>query len=306
MQKEQFISLLMSPFPANEDAVKQVKEITREFPFFQSAHLLYAKLLKETGSIHFDSQLKVSAVYSANRKQLFHLIEKTFPEKVLESVGENETEAHPIVEEIKEQPVIPVAEFKKDVEYKIEDHFTPLYIKEETVIETKQPVEEIIPVAEPAKEVVEETKPDFTGHINETHSFLQWLTYGKTMVPKTTEVIKTVDTKDISSENISSVESNREEVVKEETVIPANEIIERFIKEEPRISPAKASFYSPVNMARKSVEENDELVSPTLAQIYLAQGNKPKAVETYEKLILLYPEKSAFFATQIEKIKKSS
>ena len=79
--------------------------------------------------------------------------------------------------------------------------------------------------------------------------------------------------------------------------------MEKFIKEEPRISPANATFYSPVNMARKSVEDHDDLVSPTLAQIYLAQGNPKKAIETYEKLILLYPEKSAFFAAQIETIK---
>ena len=45
-------------------------------------------------------------------------------------------------------------------------------------------------------------------------------------------------------------------------------------------------------------------VSETLAKIFEAQGNYPKAIFTYEQLILRIPEKKTFFANQIEKIKQ--
>ena len=46
-----------------------------------------------------------------------------------------------------------------------------------------------------------------------------------------------------------------------------------------------------------------EFVTETLAQIYASQGYFSQAKEIYEKLILAYPEKSAYFAALIEKLK---
>jgi len=79
-------------------------------------------------------------------------------------------------------------------------------------------------------------------------------------------------------------------------------IIEQFIQQEPRITPMKA-YNNPVNMARKSVQESDELITETLAAIYAQQGNFEKAISFYEKLSLKIPEKSAYFAALIKDLK---
>jgi len=83
-------------------------------------------------------------------------------------------------------------------------------------------------------------------------------------------------------------------------------ILDRFLRENPVITRPKAEFYSPINMARQSAEENEEMVSETLAQIYVRQGLYKKAIHTYEKLELLYPEKKPYFAALIEQIRTSN
>ncbi|WP_373551453.1 hypothetical protein [Haliscomenobacter sp.] len=57
--------------------------------------------------------------------------------------------------------------------------------------------------------------------------------------------------------------------------------------------------------AWKSIVDGDSMASETWAQLLVAQKQYHKAIEVYERLMLLIPEKSSFFAAQIESIKKS-
>ncbi len=79
-------------------------------------------------------------------------------------------------------------------------------------------------------------------------------------------------------------------------------LIDKFIATEPRIVPSKTEFYSPAKQAQKSLIEHEDLVSETLARIYRLQGAFLKARSAYQKLILLHPEKKAYFAALIEEI----
>jgi tetratricopeptide (TPR) repeat protein len=72
---------------------------------------------------------------------------------------------------------------------------------------------------------------------------------------------------------------------------------------ERKISNEKKNFYSSSVAAKKSIKENNEMNTETLAEIYLKQGNYPRAIEIYEHLMLSNPEKKLFFASRINYIK---
>ena len=70
-----------------------------------------------------------------------------------------------------------------------------------------------------------------------------------------------------------------------------------------KISTEKKNFYSAANAAKNSLKDNREMNTETLAEIYVKQGNYPKAIEIYEQLMLSNPEKKLFFASRIKYIK---
>lgn len=65
---------------------------------------------------------------------------------------------------------------------------------------------------------------------------------------------------------------------------------------------AKARQEKPVVETAAPSEKEFDLYTETLAGIYLEQGYPEQAKSIYSKLILAYPEKSAYFATLIQKI----
>ena len=81
-------------------------------------------------------------------------------------------------------------------------------------------------------------------------------------------------------------------------------IIEKFIKEEPRITKNAKPVNEKTDMASSSSKMRDDVISESLAKIFTKQGKFQKAIDIYKKLIWKFPQKKALFAAQIEKLKK--
>lgn len=52
--------------------------------------------------------------------------------------------------------------------------------------------------------------------------------------------------------------------------------------------------------------KDDKIITETMAEVWAKQGDKAKAIEVYQKLSLLDPAKSTYFASRIENLKKSN
>ncbi len=61
-----------------------------------------------------------------------------------------------------------------------------------------------------------------------------------------------------------------------------------------------------IAFAEQSLIHNEQISSETLAQLLEEHGRKDRAIHIYEKLMLHIPEKSLYFATEIERLKKST
>ena len=79
-------------------------------------------------------------------------------------------------------------------------------------------------------------------------------------------------------------------------------LIDAFISNKPKLKPLD-KHSKLINIAEDSVFETEDLMTETLARIYVEQKNYDKAIQSYRILSLKYPEKSSLFADQIQAIK---
>src|SRR5438105_13675125 len=97
MKLEQFIELVKSPSRMSEADIPSIEKILNEYPYFQTAHLLYAKALHNSDHINYRNTLKRTAVVAGNRTVLYRLIqlpnEKAKTEPVKEEVVKTIVEA---------------------------------------------------------------------------------------------------------------------------------------------------------------------------------------------------------------------
>lgn len=89
--------------------------------------------------------------------------------------------------------------------------------------------------------------------------------------------------------------------LREET---AEDRIERFLREGDYRIVARQEEVTEEIRTEAELDEEDDVVSEELAEIYLAQGLCAEAAAIYRKLSLRNPEKSVYFAELIRKIEE--
>lgn len=79
MHNDQLIELLRNPKLFSAETAVEIESLTKEFPWFQFAWMLFARNLKQIGSPQFEPVLKKAAVQVPNRKLLFDFLNEENP-----------------------------------------------------------------------------------------------------------------------------------------------------------------------------------------------------------------------------------
>jgi hypothetical protein len=74
MTQADFISLLQHPESIQSEQISELKDLVENYPFFSQARMLYLKALQVSGSIHFEKAIKTAAVYTSQRRWLYHFL----------------------------------------------------------------------------------------------------------------------------------------------------------------------------------------------------------------------------------------
>lgn len=104
MNKSDFLGLIGSNGPVDRQVLAEISEMVSIFPYFQTAHLLLLKGLKDNSDIRFENQLRNSAIHISDREVLFNLL-KIAPIR-FEQVAIKEPEEEPVPEKPPEEELI--------------------------------------------------------------------------------------------------------------------------------------------------------------------------------------------------------
>ena len=274
----EFNKILSRPGQIKKDQINGLHYIIEKYPYFQAAHFLHLNGLKNRHSFKYNDYLKITAAYTTDRSVLFDYITS------------DDFDIHPAPADL--IPLEPEVKTETKTETKFES-------KSESKSESKLEEVEEIEKAETRTKEATEPSPEATLKIGEplkfgreeTFSFRQWLQLSH---------IEPIERKD----SIPVIEPKTVPITekKEPQALTNTELIDRFISSSPKITPSILDSYSNSNM--DSVTENENLMTETLAHVYVEQKKYQKAITAFTVLSLKYPEKSSFFALQIEAIKK--
>jgi len=357
MNKNDFLNLIGNSAPVDRQVLAELSELVNIFPYFQTAHLLLLKGLKDNSDIRFENQLRNSAIHIADREVLFNLL-KIAPIQFEKEIIREPKEETVILEPLNEEPVIevPVIVEPAKEELAIEVPVTEGPPMEEPVMELpvreepmkEEPVMEatvnngdieqtVIESARNSEDLITEIERDLQEELEEDQSDSTDKILERTIMgsmepeaeePDIEEPIRgalIIDDDNAETEEdifymdpgfsvpfgdekpepeVVATQAEPEQSAINLTRLAQADLIDKFISLNPRIDPRTDKTEHPaIDLSTSYTEEKGGFITETLARIYVTQGYYSKAIEIYEKLSLKYPEKSGYFATQIEKIK---
>ncbi len=342
MQPQQFIDILKQPTKIETSHLVDLEVLVREYPFFETAHLLYTKGLHKTQSLHYSKQLRKTAIVANSRSVLYDLIHQTEPELMhqnaevmtdSEKVEENKAAIGIALEPTKYE-TSPITITNNDIKV-IYVNTVPSKALPETIIESKEEFNKELNIVKTIENETDIPVQDFDiDKINKTIE--QEISKGIVQSYVQTDIIKT---QELNKENVNEPSSftgwlktiqkeahtfqidkigeselNEKKEEKHKKIIQIDkksevfdqkkQLIDKIIESDPgRIKLGTNKFFTPATEAKQSLLENEHLVTETLAKIYALQGNISKAIRAYEILSLKFPQKSVYFASLIEKLK---
>ncbi|HON18547.1 MAG TPA: hypothetical protein PK990_05180 [Salinivirgaceae bacterium] len=255
----------------NKESLSDIDSLLSEYPWFQAGHLLMIQWLHLNQDIRFRNRLHMAAAHLPDREKLYYLLQTLKSE--LEQ--KNKTEEKVIVPLHPSDAVTEKVDMQNtfiEIDRKLRINEIELFIKEHGMLFFDFPIND---------------DPNREKNIKSTS------------VPSFDILAEIEKLPDKKIEIEQPMDDKLRKIARQQS------IIQRFIEEKPKIIPKMVTEPSePVDIAKDSVQEKFDFLTESLAKIYVKQKLFDKAIDIYSKLSLKYPEKSSYFAEQIEEVKK--
>jgi hypothetical protein len=310
VDKNLVVKLLRDCAALTADEASEVIKLKAQFPYSQALHILSAKLSKDYNLPEHVQELQRAAVYASDRSVLKDIMSGDISSQDAPSFETGtQNKQSPSSANIDQQKIAEIIDSTDVADTVMNDlhklselkhNFEMLFADRSTVS---------LPVSSVSETSTAETKDS-----------------GKSKKERIIELAKSVNTPEsdgvqdaippvtrrkkrdhAGDELIEEIKTSKEELEPEnEKQKEQIELIEHFIKKQPSIPNQRERAQSalPDLNTIKSGEFGDNIVSETLVEILLKQGKKERAIEVLKKLIWKYPQKKAYFASQIEELKK--
>jgi hypothetical protein len=340
VELERFIEVLKNYSNCSEREALKVLDLKDNFPYCQLLHSLSARLSKDHGLVDQAHELQIAAVYAADRAVLkdvmtldnivvearYKAVNKVIKQKVVSKPTSLPAQSVPVEtelatiaiqaeEEVHEEGSM-AEQVMTDLErlHELKHNFEMMFVDGDAGklnIQTEKPVE--IPAPQVQVQASESTEDVLQANKSKRARIIE---LAKALeASKKNEAAEEANVAPVKVKKSNPAENIIEEIVSiKHEIEPENpnqkeqlEIIEQFIKTQPTISNSKDKPIPPPGEDLTTIrtgEFSDNIVSETLVEILLKQGKKDKAIEVLKKLVWKFPQKKAYFAAQIEELKK--
>lgn len=272
LQINQLVKSLLKKETLEQCSLQELEQFADRHPYFGAAQLLLTKKLQVENPERYDEQLQKTFLFFHNPLWVEHLLNETGNAEIIAPEKKEDTNLNPEVVAQIEIPVMPAVEAKEQKP-----------IQPEPVVEMN---------AEPALEIPKlkmETIDPATAEL--TFEPFHTVDYFASQGIKFKEEEKP---KDKFGQQLKSFT----DWLKTMKRLPISEVAK---------SPEVIQEISGVveKLAEHSIEYRD-VVTEAMAEVWEKQGNMAKAIDIYNKLSLLDPSKSLYFAAKIEDLKKTN
>lgn len=312
MDKRILMSLIHQPEFLKEDLMEELNEVIQKYPYFAIPHFLLAKSLHEQNSHLAPQKIRRAALYAYSRS----LLKKFIMEKV--NRINVEEEAHHIPENPLRNTVDKIQKELDEFNKKMEQ-LSPEELDKELAQITES---YITPEYNLDSSSVENSEQLFTETQKAHHSIIDKFLKIETAFPSFTEeeiteenAIKRFEQGDVQGaiaiyEKLKMQNPERADYYQTQInifsmsldeIVQGSEDIGDSLVTETASTLMEDSSHSLEHMLAQ--EGSNEEITEEKAITYFNEGDVQKAIEIYRKLMLLFPEKKSYFASQIEILK---
>lgn len=286
----------------------ELQELKQRYPYLSSLYVFDAKLEQLESGLDYQDKIKKAAIYASNRSALYEYVIKPNVEEAIANQEKNTTK-NAVIDSTTSQSkteqaqldVVPERSLtqkekdeKRALEKEILNHAISASILKESASSLTKSQKDEAEIKE--TEVLKKPTPEEPKiELDNSMGVLDWL--NSSLVKETVHSNTSTSTPVVQKSQLIEkfIKGGEEKIHLTKEVTPTLLQIER----------PQTEFFSPENMAKMSLAENEEFVTETLAKIYAQQGNIKKAISAYEKLSLKIPEKSNYFARLIQELKEN-